>query len=289
MAERLEVLKTYKLFINGQFPRPESGKVKAVRNAKGTLLANMGVASRKDLRDAVTAARVAFPGWMHRSGFNRGQILYRLAEMTATRKLQLAEEMTLQGMPSQRAIKNVESAIDTLIYYAGWCDKYNQVVSTINPVAGVHNFSVAEPQGVIAIVAPSQGLQGLVSVIAPVIAGGNTAVVLSEHYTLTAISFAECLATCDLPAGTVNILTGSIQELHAPIATHMEIQGILYTGSDDLIRTEMMQKGSLNVKRFNDWQHVNYLKPSLYHLTAFQEIKTTWHSVEGGIAGGQKY
>jgi len=289
MASRLEVLKTYKLFINGQFPRPESGKVKAVRNTKGKFLANIGVACRKDLREAVSAARIAFPAWMNRSGYNRGQILYRLAEMTAANKGQLAEELVLEGMTSQRAFKNIEAAIDTLVYYAGWCDKYNQVVSTINPVQGVHNFSMAEPQGVVAIIAPAEGLHGLVSVMAPVIAGGNTAVVLCEYFALAAISFAECLATCDLPAGVVNILTGALAELDTHIASHMEVQSILYTGTDAKIRTEMMRKASVNVKRFNDWQQVNYLTPSLYHLTCFQEIKTTWHAVESGMVGGQKY
>ena len=289
MATRIEVLKTYKLFINGQFPRAESGRVLAVRNAKGKLLANAGKASRKDLRDAVSAARTAFPGWMNRSGYNRGQILYRLAEMTATKKLQLTEELTLQGFQKTRALQNIESAIDLLVYYAGWCDKYNQVMSTVNPVAGVHNFSSAEPQGVVGICAPKEGLHGIVAVLAPVIAGGNTAVMVCEHFPLTAITFAECLATSDLPAGVVNILTGELKELNAHLANHQEIQAVLFTGDDAATKKLMMIAASSNVKRFNDWSKVRYMSPGLYHLAAFQEIKTTWHSVESGIIGGQKY
>lgn len=289
MANRLEVLKTYKLFINGQFPRAESGKVLAVRNSKGKLLANVGNASRKDLREAVSAARKAFPAWMNRSGYNRGQILYRLAEMTATKKLQLVDELILQGMQKVQAVKNIEAAVDLLVYYAGWCDKYNQVISSINPVAGMHNFTTAEPQGVVGIVAPKDGLLGLVAVLAPVIAGGNTAVVLSEYFPLTAITFAECIATSDVPAGVVNVLTGRLKELHLHLSGHQEIQAMLLTGGDAAIKTAMMAAGSEHVMRFNDWNKVNYLSPSLYHVSAFQELKTTWHAVESGNSGGQGY
>jgi acyl-CoA reductase-like NAD-dependent aldehyde dehydrogenase len=288
-AARIEVLKTYKLFINGQFPRAESGRVMSVRDSKGKLIANAGKASRKDLREAVSAARTAFSGWMNKSGYNRGQILYRLAEMIATKKLQLAEELISQGFQRTKALQNIEAAIDVLVYYSGWCDKYNQVVSTINPVAGVHNFSSAEPQGVVGIVAPKEGLLGMVAVLAPVIAGGNTAVLVCEYFPLTAITFAECIATSDMSAGVVNILTGELKELHPHIASHQEIQAVLFTGGDAATKKSMMSAASANVKRFNDWSRVRYLSPKLYHLTAFQEIKTTWHSVESGITSGQKY
>ena len=220
MNNRLEILKTYKIYINGQFPRTESGRTYVATNAKGDTLANVCLSSRKDFRDAVVAARGAFGSWSARAAFNRGQILYRIAEMLEGRKAQFIEELMLQGSSLKAATAEVEQSIDRLIYYSGWCDKYQQVFSSVNPVASSHfNFSVLEPMGVVAVIAPQQSsLIGLVSVVAPIIAGGNTCVVLaSESKPLCAVTFAEVLNSSDLSGGVVNILTGKSKELYSLI------------------------------------------------------------------------
>ena len=214
--KRLEVLKTYKIYIGGQFPRTESGRYYIATNSKGENLANVCLGSRKDFRDAVVAARNALGGWSGRAAFNRGQILYRIAEMLEGRKGQFVDELMKQDSTKVQAEKEVNLCIDRLIYYSGWCDKFQQVFSSVNPVASSHfNFSVPEPTGVVAAIAPqNDSLLGLVSVIAPIIAGGNTCIVLaSATKPLCAVTFAEVLNSSDLPGGVVNILTGKVAEL----------------------------------------------------------------------------
>ncbi len=294
-TERLSILKTYKLYIGGQFPRTESGRYYVAKNAKGIQLANMCLASRKDFRDAMVVARSAFKGWSARAAFNRGQILYRIAEMLEGRKAQFIEELIQQDATKVQAEKEVDTAIDRLVYYSGWCDKYQQLFGTVNPVASSHfNFSVPEPQGVIAIIADQQtSLLGLVSAIAPVIAGGNTCVVLaSETKPLCAITFAEVINSSDVPGGVVNILTGKISELAAQFASHMDVNAVMYCGNDAAIQKELQEKGVANVKRIIVHKDVNWFSEkaqSPYYIMDVQEIKTTWHPIENIGAGGGGY
>lgn len=294
-SDRLEVLKTYKIYTGGQFPRTESGRYYVAANAKGQQLANVCLCSRKDIRDAVVAARSAFKGWSGRAAFNRGQILYRIAEMLEGRKAQFIEELVLQDTPKAQAIKEVNTAIDRLVYYAGWCDKYQQLFGTVNPVASSHfNFSIPEPTGVVAAVAPqADGLLGLVSVIAPVIAGGNTCVMLaSEKKPLCAITFAEVIHSSDVPGGVVNILTGSAAELAAPFATHMDINAVIYCETDKAVQKDLQQNAAGNVKRVFLYHNINWQSDkgqSPYFILDTQEIKTTWHPIENIGGGGSKY
>jgi len=293
-SKRLEVLKTYKIYIGGQFPRTESGRYYVPVNAAGTRLANVCLGSRKDFRDAVVAARGAFGGWSSRAAFNRGQILYRMAEMLEGRKTQFIEELVLQDSTKARAEKEVNMAIDRLIYYAGWCDKFQQLFSAVNPVASSHfNFSVPEPTGVVAVVAPQQdALLGLVSVIAPVIAGGNTCVALaSETKPLCAVTFAEVLHASDLPGGVVNILTGKPAELAQWFVNHMDVNATIYAENDSDTKKMMQEKSALNLKRIIFYDGVKWASPagqSPYFIMDTQEIKTTWHPVENiaGAGGG---
>ncbi len=282
---RLEVLKTYKIFIGGQFPRTESGRYYSPKGKNGEPLANMCLSSKKDHRNAVVAARKAFGSWSERAAFNRGQILYRIAEMLEGRKAQFIEELERQGSSTNIAKVEVELAIDRCVYYAGWCDKFQQVFSAVNPVASSHfNFTALEPMGVVGLIAPpSSSLIGLVSVILPVIAGGNTCVVLaSEEKPLCAITFAEVLATSDLPGGVVNILTGSEKELVDSFHSHMDINAVLYAGESSEHKKKIEAGASCNIKRV-----VNYVQTfqkqgeeSPYFITDFQEQKTTWHPIE---------
>ena len=282
---RLEVLKTYKIFIGGAFPRTESARYYSPLNKKGEPLANVCLSSRKDFRNAVVAARKAQGSWSERAAFNRGQILYRIAEMLEGRKLQFVEELILQGSTKVSAEKEVELAIDRCVYYAGWCDKYNQVFSAVNPVASSHfNFSTNEPMGVVAIIAPQKNaLIGLVSAILPVITGGNTCVVLaSENLPLSAITFAEVLATSDVPGGVVNILTGSEKELIDQFHTHMDVNAVLYAGGNKENALKLEAGADVNVKRIriyeSDFSQDSDENP--YYITDFQELKTTWHPIE---------
>jgi acyl-CoA reductase-like NAD-dependent aldehyde dehydrogenase len=292
--KRLEVLKTYKIYIGGQFPRTESGRYYIATNNKGEQLANVCLSSRKDFRDAVVAARNAFKGWSVRAAFNRGQILYRIAEMLEGRKGQFVEELMKQDSSKSQAQKEVTLSIDRLIYYAGWCDKYQQIFGTVNPVASPHfNFSVPEPTGVVAAIAPQESsLIGLVSTIAPIIAGGNTCVILaSETKPLCAVSFAEVINSSDVPAGVINILTGKPAELFSQFASHMDVNATVYCGDDELIQKEIQQKAAGNVKRVLIYKNVNWLSEkgqSPYYILDLQEIKTTWHPIEniGGGSGG---
>ncbi len=283
--DRLEVLKTYKIFIGGQFPRTESGRYYSPLDKKGQPLANMCLSSRKDLRNAVVAARKAFGSWSERSAFNRSQIIYRIAELLEGRRDQFVAELIKQGSTSAKANQEVDISIDRCIYYAGWCDKYTAVFSSVNPVASSHfNFSTYEPMGVVGIIAPpSNSLIGLVSSLIPVISGGNSAIVLaSENLPLCAITFAEVLATSDLPGGVVNILTGTEKELADQFHSHMDINAILYAGGNPETATNIEAGAVCNVKRVfiysTDFTKSNDENP--YYITDFQEVKTTWHPIE---------
>jgi acyl-CoA reductase-like NAD-dependent aldehyde dehydrogenase len=278
---RLGVRKTYKLFIGGAFPRSESGRSYAVHAADGTLLAYAAQGSRKDARDAVVAARKAFAGWSGATAYNRGQILYRVAEMLEGRAAQFAGEVAAaDGSHAADAAAEVAAAIDRWVWYAGWTDKVAQVAGAANPVAGPYfNFSVPEPTGVVAIIAPAESsLLGLVSVVAPVIATGNTAVVVaSERGPLPAVSLAEVLATSDLPAGVVNVLTGRTAELAPVLAGHMDVNALDLTGIDAPARAALEQLAAGNIKRVRygteDWA----AQPGTQRLLSFLEIKTVWH------------
>lgn len=283
---RLDINKTYKLYIGGKFPRTESGRYYPIHNKAGKLVANMCLASRKDFRNSVVIARKAQGSWANVSALNKGQILYRIAEMLEGRKEQFIAELLLQGESLNAAQKEVELSIDRLVYYAGWSDKYQQIFSAVNPVSSSHfNFSVVEPVGVVAIIAPEEhSLLGLVSVVAPAIVGGNTVIVLaSESKPLTAISLAEVLNSSDVPGGVVNILTGKKEELYAQMASHMDVNLMVYCGKDEKEIKLISELASNNVKRTvfykkNDWS--NEACESPYLIEKMQEVKTTWHPTE---------
>lgn len=287
MSDRIEVLKTYKTYVGGNFPRTESGRYYKVYDGDDNILANTCQCSRKDLRDAVVAARNAQKDWNDRSAYNRGQILYRIAEMLETRKAQFVEELETIGYKTKKAKAEVEASIDRLIYYAGWSDKYQQVFGTINPVSSSHfNFSMPEPMGVVNAWAPEERpLLGMVSVMAPVIVGGNTCVILaSEKYPLSAISFAEVLNSSDVPSGVVNILTGFRDELLEHMTTHKDVNAFFYTDPDieQNQRKQIDENATLNLKRVRRRPIENWLSEeaqSPYYITDFQETKTTWHPV----------
>lgn len=293
-SKRLTVLKTYKIYIGGQFPRTESGRYYPALNAKGEHLANMCLCSRKDVRDAISSARGAFGGWSGRSAFNRSQILYRIAEMLEGRKAQFVEELMLQGSSRKAAESEVALSIDRLIYYSGWCDKYQQIFSCVNPVASSHfNFSALEPMGVVTIVAPqSFSLIGLVSLVAPVIAGGNTCVILgSETKPLCCVTFAEVLNSSDLPGGVVNMLTGKVSELLPHLSNHMDVNAVCFCETNLQQQKMVRENAALNVKRVvihDDKKWMDEKSQSPYFINDFQEVKTTWHPVEniGGAKAG---
>lgn len=295
LNERLEVLKTYKLYIGGQFPRTESGRYYIATDPKGEQLANVSLASRKDFRDAVVLARTAFNGWSARAAFNRGQILYRVAEMLEGRKAQFVEELSSQGSSSSDARLEVLTAIDRLIWYAGWCDKYAQLFGSVNPVSSSHfNFSVPEPTGVVAAIAPQDSsLIGLVSTIAPIIAGGNACIILaSEKLPLCAITFGEVLHSSDLPGGVVNILTGKATELGPQFADHMDVNALVICSNDRSLQSELQKKSAANVKRVIVRKDIDYLSAegeSPYFIMDTQEIKTTWHPIENIGGAGAAY
>ena len=294
-GKRLEVLKTYKIYIGGQFPRTESGRYYIPTNTAGKKLANVCLSSRKDFRDAVVVARGAFGGWSGRAAFNRSQILYRMAEMLEGRKAQFIEELVEQDSTKTKAEKELNLAVDRLIYYAGWCDKFQQIFSAVNPVASSHfNFTVPEPTGVVAVIAPQgDSLLGLVSVIAPVIAGGNTCIVLaSETKPLCAVTFAEVLNSSDLPGGVVNILTGKPAELATWFVDHMDVNATIYCENNSDTQKMMRERSASNLKRIFFYDKVNWLTEngqSPYFIMDTQEIKTTWHPVENIAASGGGY
>jgi acyl-CoA reductase-like NAD-dependent aldehyde dehydrogenase len=292
---RIEVLKTYKIYIGGAFPRTESGRYYPLNDKAGKLLANMCLSSRKDFRNAVVAARSAFAGWSSRAAFNRSQILYRIAEMLETRKAQFIQELIQQGSTAKAAEAEVNLAVDRLVYYAGWCDKYQQLFGSINPVASSHfNFSVLEPTGVVSVLAAQEtSLISLVNAVAPVIAGGNTCVVLaSEIKPLCAVTFAEVLNSSDVPGGVINILTGKVSELHTHFANHMDVNATIYFGDDKAVIKTIQELATLNVKRVfihNKGNGSANDSQSPYHILDTQEIKTTWHPIENIGASGGKY
>ncbi|WP_221347748.1 aldehyde dehydrogenase family protein [Streptomyces beigongshangae] len=293
-SRRLGVLKTYKLYVGGKFPRSESGRVYEVTDSKGTWLANAPRASRKDARDAVVAARKAFGGWSGATAYNRGQVLYRVAEMLEGRTHQFAREVAdAEGLSKAKAAEQVEAAIDRWVWYAGWTDKIAQVVGGGNPVAGpFFNLSTPEPTGVVAVLAPQESsFLGLVSVIAPVIATGNTAVVIaSERSPLPALSLAEVLATSDLPGGVVNILTGGTAEIAAPLAAHQDVNAIDLAGAGEALAKELEIAAADNLKRVVRPQPVDHLAtPGIERLTAFLETKTVWHPTGALGASGSSY
>jgi acyl-CoA reductase-like NAD-dependent aldehyde dehydrogenase len=284
-SERLSVAKTYKIYINGKFPRTESGRYFALEDKKGAVIANVCRGSRKDFRNAVVAARKAQPGWAKASAYLRGQIIYRIAEMLEGRRDQFISELVLQGVGRRAAEREVDASIDRLIYFAGWADKYQQVFSAVNPVSSSHfNFSILEPTGVVSMLAPNDsGLLGLVSNIAPTIVGGNTCVVLaSERLPLCAVSFAEVLHASDVPAGVVNILTGHRAELTEHFASHMDVNAIVYCDGDRKVARTVQTLAADNIKRVvsrakTDWSKESSQHPYLIRET--QEVKTTWHPI----------
>jgi len=282
---RLEILKTYKIYIGGQFPRTESGRYYTPLDKDGKTLGNICLCSRKDVKNAVVAARKAFGSWSERAAFNRGQVLYRIAEMLEGRKEQFVNELIQQGSKKSKAEEEVSLAIDRIVYYAGWCDKYQQILSSVNPVASPHfNFTVLEPMGVVGVIAPQDtSLIGLVSLVLPLICGGNTVVVLaSENLPLCAVTFAEVLNSSDVPGGVVNILTGTYKEMNPTLSTHMDVNAIVYGGKDQAMLQELQENAVLNVKRVfaysKDWMKAN--SQDLYMISDAQELKTTWHPVE---------
>ena len=283
--KRLDVLKTYKLYINGKFPRSESGRYYILKSRLGKFLASVSRASRKDFRDAVVAAREAQPKWAAKSASNRGQSLYRIAEMLEGRKLPFIDELTSMGLNRSQAENEITLSIDRLVYYAGWSGKYQQVFSSVNPVeASYFNFSLPEPTGVVSIIAPeTTGLIGLVSVIAPAIVGGNTCVVLaSNSKPLSSITFAEVLHSSDVPEGVVNILTGINSELIEHFSSHMDVNAITYSGSSEEEIKLIQTNASLNVKRVANYSGKDFLNPdeqNPYYIMDLQEIKTTWHPI----------
>lgn len=280
MSDRLEVKKTYKLFIGGAFPRSESGRTYEVQSSDGTFVANPCLASRKDLRDSVLAARSAQDGWSSATAYNRGQILYRIAEMLEGRSDQFTAEISLlDGISTNEALKEVHAAIDRWVWYAGWSDKLGSIVGATNPVSGpFYNFTIPEAMGVVGTFAPeSRALLGLVDAIAPVIVSGNTTIALaSTRAPLAAITFAEVLATSDLPGGVCNILTGKKEELAPWFASHMDIDALDISGIEDpSLVADIKVAGAQNLKRI----HAFTAHKSPERILAFMESKTIWHPI----------
>ena len=290
-SARLPVMKTYKLYIGGKFPRTESGRYYQPKGADGKPLANVCRGSRKDVREAVVAARKAQGGWADRSAFNKGQILYRIGEMLEGRSAQFVEELVLHGTPRRQAEAEVAAAIDRWVYYAGWCDKYQAVFSSVNPTNTSHfNFSVYEPTGVVGVMCPTDGgLLQLVDLIAPVIAGGNSCVVVAaESKPLPAVSFAEVLATSDLPGGVVNLITGLRNELLKPLVAHMDVNALVVSAATPEERTMLDAEATCNVKRVV-YRDLDSAGEGPYAILDTQEVKTTWHPIERGQGGGGSY
>ena len=285
MSQRIDIQKTYKLFIGGKFPRTESGRYIKWMDKKESLVVNICRGSRKDFRNAMVSARGAVSGWSTRTAYNRAQILYRIGEMLEGRREQFMAELILQGLTIKQAKNEIDQSIDRLIYYAGWADKFQQVFSRVNPVSLPYfNFTIPESTGVVAAIAPDDSsLLGLVSIIAPVIAGGNSIVILaSESFPLCSISFAEVLQTSDVPGGVVNILTGYRKELLEHFSSHMDVNAIIYCGDNTDDQKLVETNAALNVKHVilfpnQDWSKDQHESP--YHILKCQETKTTWHPI----------
>ena len=279
MSKRIDVKKTYKLFIGGAFPRTESGRTYEVKNSKGVFIANPCMASRKDLKDAVVAARAAQGSWSQATAYNRGQILYRIAEMLEGRREQFISEISeITGVTVKKASDEVEASIDLLVWYAGWTDKISALDGATNPVAGpYYNFTIPEALGVVGFIAPKKSaLLGFIAGIAPIIASGNTVIALaSESAPLPAMSLAEVIATSDVPAGVVNILTGKTAELAPWFASHMDIDGLDITELDSKFVAEVKVAGAQNLKRIHSFKDV--ATPG--RILAFMESKTVWHPI----------
>ncbi|MFD0199515.1 MULTISPECIES: aldehyde dehydrogenase family protein [Saccharothrix] len=282
---RIAVTKTYKLYIGGAFPRSESGRSYPVVDAKGGFLANAAQGSRKDARDAVAAARKAFPGWSGATAYNRGQVLFRVAEVLEGRREQFAAEVAAcEGVTAKKAQSLVDAAIDRWVWYAGWTDKVATVLGASNPVAGPYfSFSVPEPTGVVAVLAPQESsLLGLISVVAPVIATGNTAVVVtSQDRPLPAVTLSEVLATSDLPGGVVNVLTGRTAEIAPWLASHADVNALDLTGAPESTRADLERAAAGTVKRVLRARPAEDFtgEPGLARLRAFLETKTVWHPI----------
>jgi len=282
--KRVDIRKTHKLFIGGTFPRSESGRTFEATNTNGEFLANMAMASRKDARDAVLAARGAFTAWSKATAYNRGQVLYRIAEVMEGRKDQFTQDIKdSEGLSTRKATGQVEAAIDRMVWYAGWADKYSQVIGNTNPVAGsFFNFSIPEPTGVVAAVAPdSPSLLGLVSVVAPIVMTGNSVIVIASYSNpIPAVTFSECLATSDVIGGNINILTGDPAEIMPHLAAHADVNALDLTGvTDHELLTALESEAAGTVKRVRTAPvHPDfYATPSLSRIRAFTEIKTVWH------------
>lgn len=295
MAERLEVLKTLKIYINGAFPRTESGRYYVPTNSKGERLGNICLSSRKDVRNAVVAARKAQEAWAGRSAYNNSQILYRIAENLESRKAEFVDLVSKEeSITAVKAKEIVEISIDRLIYFAGWSDKFQQLFSSVNPVASSHfNFSMAEATGVVSAICGEGVLfEGLVSAIASIICGGNTVVILAnENAPLSAISFAEVLQHSDVPAGVVNILTGKREELETHMSSHMDVNALLLMGYSAKQSVKLEELATENLKRVRVWSAVKVNSAEVenpYSIQDFLETKTTWHPIEqiGGAAAG---
>ena len=288
---RLEIKKTYKIYIGGKFPRTESGRF---YNPKG-IDANVCQSSRKDFRNAVVVARAVQPSWAGRSAYNRSQILYRIAEIMEGRRAQFISELELQGSSKKQAEEEVNTTIDRWVYYAGWCDKYQQIFSSVNPVASNHfNFSVLEPMGVVASAAPEESsLLGISTIIATAIAGGNSVIAIaSEAKPLCSVTLAEALNDSDVPGGVVNILTGNKDDLLPYIVQHMDVNALVYCGSDKKTIIDLKEKSADNLKRIAHYSSESILSDygeSPYFIKTLNEVKTTWHHREKVGAAGSSY
>ena len=285
MVQSLHINKTYKLYIDGKFPRTESGRYIKWIDPQNNMTINFCRGSRKDFRNAVVAARSAFKAWSGLSAYNRGQILYRIAEMLESRKEQFKSELILQGFTKKQSEKEVALSINRLVYYAGWADKYQQLFSRVNPVSSpYYNFSSPEPTGVVSVIAPDDScLLGFLSVIVPAVVGGNTVVILaSESYPLCGITFAEVLHSSDVPGGVINIMSGRRSELIEQFSSHMDVNAIIYCGIDSGHASMIEKNTALNVKRAINYEDQNWINSNAqgpYHIMNSQEIKTTWHPI----------
>ena len=279
MTGKIPIAKTYKLFINGAFPRSESGRTFSVSNPEGELIANVSHASRKDFREAVRAAREAQLPWASRTAYNRGQILYRVAEMLESRKTEFVDLLKSIGVNSRSATREIEDSIQRWVWYAGWSDKYSQILGSVNPVSGPYfNFTVPEPTGVVGIIAPADpSMLGLISRLVPAIVSGNTVVVVSEgKSSLTSVTIGEVLATSDMPAGVVNILTGDQTDLLPWMVGHLDVNAVDISGISHETDLTLIEEAASNVKRVVSRQ-VN--EESLELISDFLEMKTVWHPI----------